>query len=95
MGNTAEHGLVFTFTNADATDAMAEGVLSKVEPPVDEWFHLAATYDAATRTATLYLDGTQAGTTRLSFPPGMPRPHCGSARRWPGASTRSGSTSGR
>ncbi|MFI7708524.1 LamG-like jellyroll fold domain-containing protein [Nonomuraea sp. NPDC049480] len=68
LGNTAEHGLVFTFTNADATDATVEGVLSGVEPPVDEWFHLAGTYDATTRTATLYLNGTQAGTAQLSFP---------------------------
>ncbi|WP_344192057.1 LamG-like jellyroll fold domain-containing protein, partial [Acrocarpospora corrugata] len=68
LGNTAEHGLVFTFTSADATDATIEGVLSEVEPPVDEWFHLAATYDAATRTATLYLNGAQAGTAQLSFP---------------------------
>ncbi|WP_460716980.1 NucA/NucB deoxyribonuclease domain-containing protein, partial [Microbispora hainanensis] len=29
---------------------------------------LAGTYDAATRTATLYLNGTQAGTAQLSFP---------------------------
>ncbi|MFD1539832.1 DNRLRE domain-containing protein [Nonomuraea guangzhouensis] len=68
LGNTAEHGLVFTFTNADATDATVEGVLSGIEPPVDEWFHLAGTYDAAARTATLYLNGAQAGTAKLSFP---------------------------
>ncbi|WP_214108410.1 LamG-like jellyroll fold domain-containing protein [Acrocarpospora catenulata] len=68
LGNTAEHGLVFTFTNADATDATVEGVLPEVEPPVAEWFHLAATYDAATRTATLYLNGAQARTAQLSFP---------------------------
>ncbi|MFI7455737.1 DNRLRE domain-containing protein [Nonomuraea sp. NPDC049714] len=68
LGNTPDHGLVFTFTSTDATNATVEGVLSGVEPPVDEWFHLAGTYDAATRTATLYLNGTQAGTTQLSFP---------------------------
>ncbi|MFI7224082.1 DNRLRE domain-containing protein [Nonomuraea angiospora] len=68
LGNTAEHGLVFTFTNADATDATVEGVLSGVEPAVDEWFHLAGVYDAATRTATLYLNGAQAETAQLSFP---------------------------
>ncbi|MEU8195042.1 LamG-like jellyroll fold domain-containing protein [Microbispora amethystogenes] len=43
LGNTAEHGLVFTFTSADTTDATVEGVLSGVEPPVDEWFHVAGT----------------------------------------------------
>ncbi|MFG1827345.1 hypothetical protein ACGFIJ_33140 [Microbispora bryophytorum] len=53
LGNTAEHGLVFTFTSADATDATVEGVLSAVESPVDEGFHVAGTYDAATRTATV------------------------------------------
>ena len=68
LGNTPDHGLVFTFTNADATDATVEGVLSGVEPPVDEWFHLAGVYDADTRTATLYLNGAQAGTAQLSFP---------------------------
>ncbi|WP_369122757.1 LamG-like jellyroll fold domain-containing protein [Nonomuraea aridisoli] len=68
LGNTAEHGLVFTFTGADATNATVEGVLSGVEPPVDAWFHLAGVYDAATRTATLYLNGVQAGTAQLSFP---------------------------
>ncbi|MEU8055186.1 DNRLRE domain-containing protein [Microbispora bryophytorum] len=68
LGNTADYGLVFTFTSADAIDATVEGVLSGVEPPVDEWFHLAGTYDAATRTATVYLNGAQAGTAQLSFP---------------------------
>ncbi|WP_432871842.1 LamG domain-containing protein [Microbispora rosea] len=68
LGNTADHGLVFTFTSADAIDATVEGVLSGVEPPVDAWFHLAGTYDAATRTVTLYLNGAQAGTAQLSFP---------------------------
>ncbi|MGW5263444.1 DNRLRE domain-containing protein [Microbispora sp. NPDC004025] len=68
LGNDPEHGLVFTFTNADATDATVEGVLSGVEPPLDEWFHLTGTYDATTRTATLHLNGTQAGTAQLSFP---------------------------
>ncbi|MGW4959885.1 DNRLRE domain-containing protein [Nonomuraea sp. NPDC004186] len=68
LGNTAEHGLVFTFTNADAADATVEGLRSGVEPPVDEWFHLAGVYDAATRTATLYLNGAQAGTAQLSLP---------------------------
>ncbi|MER6831169.1 DNRLRE domain-containing protein [Streptosporangium sp. NPDC000563] len=68
FGNTADRGLVFTFTSADAAGATVEGVLSGIEPPVDEWFHLAGVYDADTRTATLYLNGTQAGTAQLSFP---------------------------
>ncbi|MEV8638853.1 DNRLRE domain-containing protein [Streptosporangium sp. NPDC051023] len=68
LGNTADHGLVFTLTSADAAGATVEGVLSGIEPPVDEWFHLAGVYDADTRTATLYLNGTQAGTAQLSFP---------------------------
>ncbi|MEU8277228.1 hypothetical protein ACFYOK_36550 [Microbispora bryophytorum] len=41
------------FTSADATDAAVKGILSVVKPPVDEWFHVAGTYDAATRTATV------------------------------------------
>ncbi|MFI7153845.1 LamG-like jellyroll fold domain-containing protein [Nonomuraea sp. NPDC050022] len=68
LGNTADHGLVFTFTSTDATSATVEGVLSGVESPVDEWFHLAGVYDADTRTATLYLNGAQSGTAQLSFP---------------------------
>ncbi|SEH02346.1 Deoxyribonuclease NucA/NucB [Nonomuraea solani] len=68
LGNTADHGLVLTFISADAAGATVEGVLSGVEPPVDEWFHLAGVYDAATRAVTLYLNGTQAGTAQLSFP---------------------------
>ncbi|MFD8529648.1 LamG-like jellyroll fold domain-containing protein [Streptosporangium canum] len=68
LGNTADHGLVFTFASADAAGATVEGVLSGIEPPVDEWFHLAGVYDADTRTVTLYLNGTQTGTAQLSFP---------------------------
>ncbi|WP_169789118.1 DNRLRE domain-containing protein [Nonomuraea candida] len=68
LGNTAEHGLAFTFTNSDTADARVEGVRSGVEPPVDEWFHLVGVHDAATRTATLYLNGAQVGTAQLSFP---------------------------
>ncbi|WP_344896246.1 DNRLRE domain-containing protein [Nonomuraea antimicrobica] len=68
LGNTADNGLVFTFTNTDAADATAEGVRSGVEPPVDEWFHLAGVYDATTRTATLYLNGAQTATAQLPFP---------------------------
>jgi hypothetical protein len=65
LGNTADHGLVFTFTSADATGATVEGVLSGVEPPVGEWFHLAGVYDTAAKTASLYLNGTQIGTAQL------------------------------
>ncbi|MEU6728460.1 DNRLRE domain-containing protein [Nonomuraea wenchangensis] len=68
LGNTLDHGLVFTLTSTDATNATVEGVRSGVEPPVDEWFHLAGVYDAVARTATLYMNGAQAGTTQLSFP---------------------------
>ncbi|NUW41023.1 DNRLRE domain-containing protein [Nonomuraea rhodomycinica] len=68
LGNTPDHGLVFTFTSADTADATVEGVLSGVEPPVGEWFHVAGVYDADTRTATLYVNGAQAGTAQLSTP---------------------------
>lgn len=67
LGNTPDHGLVFTFTSADIAEATVEGVLSGVEAPVDEWFHLAGAYDAAARTATLYLNGNAVGTTSISF----------------------------
>ncbi len=67
LGNTADHGLVFTLTNADAADATAEGVLSDVEPPVDEWFHLAGVYDATAKTASLYLNGNLVKTSPVSL----------------------------
>nr|WP_285786381.1 DNRLRE domain-containing protein [Microbispora sp. NBRC 16548] len=69
LGNTAEHGLVFTFTDADTANATVEGVLSGVEPPVGEWFHLAGVYDAAAKTASLYLNGTLVKTAPVSFAP--------------------------
>ncbi|MFF0310197.1 DNRLRE domain-containing protein [Streptosporangium sp. NPDC004379] len=68
LGNDPEHGLVFTFTSADSADATVEGVRSGVEPPVGEWFHLAGVYDAATKTATIHLNGTAIGTATLTFP---------------------------
>ncbi|WP_186404474.1 DNRLRE domain-containing protein [[Actinomadura] parvosata] len=68
LGNDPEDGLVFTFTSADASDAAVEGVVSGVEPPVDGWFHLAGSYDATTRTATLYLNGTPVKSQVISFP---------------------------
>ncbi|WP_433365088.1 DNRLRE domain-containing protein [Streptosporangium sp. CA-115845] len=68
LGNTPDRGLVFTFTSADAADATVEGVVSDVEPPVGEWFHLAGVYDAAARTATLYLNGDAVKTASISFP---------------------------
>ncbi|MEV4583359.1 DNRLRE domain-containing protein [Nonomuraea jabiensis] len=58
LGNTSENGLVFTLTSADSADATSKGVLSGVEPPVGEWFHLAGTYDAISKTVSLYLNGT-------------------------------------
>ncbi|MGN9846567.1 DNRLRE domain-containing protein [Nonomuraea sp. H19] len=67
LGNTADHGLVFTLASADAADATAEGVLSDVEPPVDEWFHLAGVYDATAKTASLYLNGTLVKTSPVGF----------------------------
>ncbi|MBN6052690.1 hypothetical protein JYK22_12200, partial [Nonomuraea sp. RK-328] len=68
LGNTPDHGLVFTFTRADTADAAVEGVLSGVEPPVGEWFHLAGVYDAAAKSASLYLNGTVIKTASVSFP---------------------------
>ncbi|GAA0841685.1 hypothetical protein GCM10009525_55370 [Streptosporangium amethystogenes subsp. fukuiense] len=68
LGNTPDHGLVFTLTSADTADAAVQGVQSDVEPPVNEWFHLAGVYDAETDTATLYLNGVQIGTAPVGFP---------------------------
>ncbi|MEV2270481.1 DNRLRE domain-containing protein [Nonomuraea africana] len=67
LGNTSDHGLVFTFTSADTTGATVEGVLSDVEPPVGEWFHLAGVYNATAKTASLYLNGTLLKSTPVSF----------------------------
>ncbi|WP_326822020.1 DNRLRE domain-containing protein [Streptosporangium sp. NBC_01756] len=68
LGNTPDRGLVFTFTSADIADATIEGVRSGVEPPVNEWFHLAGVYEASSRTATLYLNGNPIGNAALTFP---------------------------
>ncbi|MEU4541609.1 LamG-like jellyroll fold domain-containing protein [Streptosporangium sp. NPDC023825] len=65
LGNDAEQGLLFTFTNADDPGTQVEGVLSGTEAPAAEWFHLTGTYDAATRAATLRLNGTPIGTPLL------------------------------
>ncbi|WP_176993295.1 DNRLRE domain-containing protein [Nonomuraea jiangxiensis] len=67
LGNTPDRGLVFTFTSADAADAAVEGVLSDVPPPVGEWFHLAGVYDAAAKTAALYLNGALVKSAPVSF----------------------------
>ncbi|MCC5578951.1 hypothetical protein IMZ11_25320 [Microtetraspora sp. AC03309] len=68
LGNDPDRGLVFTFTSADGADAPTEGVLSDVEPPVNEWFHLAGVYDATAKTATLYLNGDVVKSEPISFP---------------------------
>ncbi|TDD00207.1 LamG domain-containing protein, partial [Nonomuraea diastatica] len=67
LGNTPDHGLVFTLTSADAADATVEGVVSDVEPPVGEWFHLAGVYDATAKSAWLYLNGNLVKTSPVSF----------------------------
>ncbi|WP_143121318.1 DNRLRE domain-containing protein [Streptosporangium canum] len=67
LGNTVEDGLVFTFASADTREASTGGVLSQVEPPVNQWFHLAGAYDAATKRATLYLNGVAIESATLGF----------------------------
>ncbi|MEV4112797.1 LamG-like jellyroll fold domain-containing protein [Nonomuraea sp. NPDC049695] len=67
LGNSADHGLEFTFTSADATDATVEGVRSDVEPPVNEWFHLAGVYDKAAKKVSLYLNGQLVKSETISF----------------------------
>ncbi|MGW0586703.1 DNRLRE domain-containing protein [Streptosporangium sp. NPDC002607] len=67
LGNDLEDGLVFTFTSADTTGATTEGVLSGVEPPVNEWFHLTGVYTASSRTTSLYLNGLEIGSATLAF----------------------------
>ncbi|MCF6467714.1 hypothetical protein FAF44_04705 [Nonomuraea sp. MG754425] len=67
LGNDPDHGLVFTFSSADAADATTEGVLSDVDAPVNEWFHLAGVYTQNPSTATLYLNGLEIGTSALGF----------------------------
>ncbi|MFI9848488.1 DNRLRE domain-containing protein [Nonomuraea sp. NPDC051941] len=66
LGNSAEHGLEFTFTSADVAGATVEGVLSGVEAPVGQWFHIAGVYDATTKTVTLYLNGAVVNSAVLS-----------------------------
>ncbi|WP_157549796.1 LamG-like jellyroll fold domain-containing protein [Nonomuraea candida] len=67
LGNTPGDGLVFTFTAADQAGATVEGVKSGVEPPVNQWFHLAGVYDAATKKVSLYLNGQLLGSETLGF----------------------------
>jgi hypothetical protein len=57
LGNTPDRGLAFTLTDGDTANAVSEGVLSDVAPPVNEWFHLAGVYDAGGKVASLYLNG--------------------------------------
>ncbi len=68
LGNTPGHGLVFTFTSADSSEATTEGVRSQVEPPVNEWFHLTGVYDATLKKATLYLNGAEIKSETIGFP---------------------------
>ncbi|MFC4534682.1 DUF4082 domain-containing protein [Sphaerisporangium dianthi] len=67
LGNDPAHGLVFTFSESDTDDAAVEGVLSDVEAPVGEWFHLAGVYSAPAETASLYLNGKLVKTQPISF----------------------------
>ncbi|MBE1592345.1 LamG domain-containing protein [Nonomuraea angiospora] len=69
LGNTADHGLVLTFTDGDTTDATFEGVLTGVEPPVNEWFHLAGVYDATGKVATVYLNGSPVKSAPVNVTP--------------------------
>ncbi|GGP04752.1 DNRLRE domain-containing protein [Nonomuraea glycinis] len=57
LGNTPDRGLVFTRASADTADAGSAGVFSDVEPPVNEWFHVAGVFDATANTMSLYLNG--------------------------------------
>ncbi|MEV6149965.1 DNRLRE domain-containing protein [Nonomuraea sp. NPDC052129] len=68
LGYDQEHGLVFTLTSADTADATTEGAVSGIQPPLNEWFHLAGTYEASSKTATLYLNGSPIKTAAISFP---------------------------
>ncbi|SEH01561.1 Concanavalin A-like lectin/glucanases superfamily protein [Nonomuraea solani] len=68
LGNDPEHGLVFILTSADTADATVEGALSGLEPPVNEWFHLAGVYDATAKTASLYLNGALIKSSPIGFP---------------------------
>ncbi|MFI6294838.1 DNRLRE domain-containing protein [Nonomuraea sp. NPDC050790] len=67
LGNDPEDGLVFTFTSADTAGATVEGALSGRRAPVEEWFHLAGVYDAAAKTASLYLNGALIKSAPVSF----------------------------
>ncbi|MFI6540707.1 DNRLRE domain-containing protein [Nonomuraea sp. NPDC050547] len=67
LGNTPDRGLVFTLTSGDTADATSSGVLSDVEAPVNEWFHLAGVYDATAGTAALYLNGQLVTSAPVGF----------------------------
>ncbi|TMR92540.1 DNRLRE domain-containing protein [Nonomuraea basaltis] len=68
LGNDPQHGLVFTLGRTDENGTTAEGALSGVKPPVNEWFHLAGVYDSAASKVTLYLNGAEIKNAPISFP---------------------------
>ncbi|WP_371785510.1 DNRLRE domain-containing protein [Streptosporangium subroseum] len=68
LGNDPDHGMVFTLTQSNSTGSITQGVFSGVEPPVNEWFHLAGVYDASASTVALYLNGNLVKTEEIGFP---------------------------
>jgi hypothetical protein len=50
-------GFTASFAASDADDAAVARVVAPYAPIADVWYHVAATYDAATREAILYVDG--------------------------------------
>ncbi|WP_157248887.1 DNRLRE domain-containing protein [Nonomuraea typhae] len=68
LGNDPAHGLVFTLAEGDTAGAARQGVLSGVEAPQNQWFHLAGVYRAADNTASLYLDGKLVKSEEIGFP---------------------------
>ncbi|WP_326828976.1 DNRLRE domain-containing protein [Streptosporangium sp. NBC_01810] len=69
LGVDPAHGLVFTMKQTDSAASSEEGALSETAPPVGEWFHLAGTYDYASKKLSLYLNGNLIKTQTISFAP--------------------------
>jgi hypothetical protein len=63
----AENRWSFSLAATDTDDAVATHVVAVDPPQMGAWTHLVGTYDAATRKATLFVNGREAGS--MAAPP--------------------------
>ncbi|GIJ64209.1 hypothetical protein Vau01_117250 [Virgisporangium aurantiacum] len=75
----------FNFTAADTRGTSLTRVAATTPARVGVWTHLVGTYDAATRQATLYVDGREARTMTVAVPWNAAGPVTIGRGRWEGA----------